>query len=56
MNENMNAGPTYIFYNDRDIKNNYQPIQDPKLEGEHKNLIDVINLLMMRIDDLENNK
>ena len=49
----MNSGPTYIFYNDRDMLENYQPIQDSKLEGENKNLIDVINLLMIRIEELE---
>jgi hypothetical protein len=54
MDNNTNMGPTYIFYNDRDIINNYQPSIDSKLEGEHKNLVDVINLLMMRIEELEN--
>lgn len=53
MGENMNVGPTYIFYNDRDIQQNYQMKNDSKLEGEIKNLIDVINILSLKVSELE---
>lgn len=53
MEENMNVGPTYIFYNDRDMQQNYQMKNDSKLEGDLKNLIDVINVLSMKISELE---
>ena len=53
MEENMNVGPTYIFYNDRDIQQNYQMKNDSKLEGEIKNLIDVINILSLKVSELE---
>jgi hypothetical protein len=53
MEENMNVGPTYIFYNDIDIRQNYQMKNDSKLEGELKNLIDVINMLSLKVSELE---
>ena len=53
MEENMNVGPTYIFYNDRDMQQNYQMKNDSKLEGELKNLIDVINILSIKVSELE---
>lgn len=53
MEENMNVGPTYIFYNDIDIRQNYQMKNDSKLEGEIKNLIDVINILSLKVSELE---
>ncbi len=44
---------TYIFLNDRDLEDDYQPINADNLETENKQIVDAINELKIKIQELE---
>lgn len=44
---------TYTFLNDRDIEDNYQPKESEQLETDTKQIVNAINELKLRIQELE---
>lgn len=44
---------TYTFLNDRDIEVNYQPKESEQLETDAKQIVNAINELKLRIQELE---
>lgn len=44
---------TYTFLNDRDLEDNYQPIESENLETDNKQIVDAINELKIKIQELE---